>query len=66
MPVFLSIALHEELVSRCLIGRDASAIRHNPQAAISSDGEEHVLMPQNPWKCGHHPEESGNRFRKES
>ena len=63
MPVFLSIALHQELVSQCLMVRDASVIRQNPEAAIASDGEEHVLMPQNPWKCGHQLEESGNRFR---
>ena len=48
MPVFLSIALHQELVSQCLMVRDASVIRQNPEAAIASDGEEHVLMPQNP------------------
>ena len=45
------LALQQEPVSRCLLVRDASVILQNPQSAISSDGEEHVFMPQNPWKC---------------
>jgi hypothetical protein len=42
------LALQQEPVSRCLLVRDASVILQNPQSAISSDGEEHVFMPQNP------------------
>ena len=58
---------HQEPVSRCLLVRDASVILQNPQSAISSDGEEHVFMPQNAMKLrGNYPGESGNRFRRKS
>ena len=70
MLVFISIALGgctspytgKEPLSRCLLVRDSSVILQNPQSAISSDGEEHVFMPQNTRKI----RESGDRFRGKS
>ena len=67
MPAFIPIALGgctspytgKEPVSRCLLVRDSSVILQNPQSAVSSDGEEHVFMPQNTRKI----RESGDRFK---